>query len=902
MHREAAYAPNEALQYAYEHDLTRDYTLNSFSIAHLLSKPVQSTLPTITEDGFTNCTHLPDLELPVPRLRSEVLTITHSALKLIHETRRELTDDEVKLLTQNVINSGKTENLKLELPILRTDNERDMREFRKQMTSRQDVNIRDHRLPLDPVTVEDGEGMELPASARSEASELLRKLEGEKIGVTRSSLQFLADVVKDGYTEEEQWKFLMEQASETKWVKNPGLEKLEMPISPQLKQNPFFPSDDAYLVPIPSDPSSSIFADDLKAAEEQLFEEYGDVWSEPTSPIVDRFLDTDLSKEEEMECLTDNSQQRLTRLHLDDHKLELPILPDVSPEEQILPGPEAFGSFVADEMNIEKLTTEFVDTFSDDKLEHELANVADSTMRTIEQEQLQAADAIARVVVPVMDFSIPEPEWARLGHNGEAIFKWIQCGNDGLFRFPKWPRDSVTESRLIWRPIGSGAGTVSTKETINAADSLIETFIEPVESGEVPNSLDFVQNRDRLAILEHSTDDDEIETQVEKPKQHVSTSLEIGKKRAIDAVANTKSKKSRSSTSYAGENGQSLLLGGSPGASAKLLSNFMELHAPKKKWSVSKYFPSVKDATEALLPPPKPSEKPRGSGERDTAEESEALPHSESATRAPHPHFKPMSAPLTIFISLRVPRHLIRALERLLPGLTLMERDYNKHNTSVWSPGSVSRTEVVPPLAFDADLTLSPSTGVVTTSMIMVRQKPRPQSAKTGLQDRIEKISLRYDRLIILVGGGGGPDDTLREIGSSDAAALTDFQGFASGLQCNTLVHYIGGGDDTLSRWVASLVCRHGQSDPNIQNGLLEVETLWELWLRRAGFNVYAAQVVAGQLKVPKTDIETKRGHHGLAAFVTMTRNERMRRFGPMVGPRVLERVSQAVDELWNKD
>lgn len=216
---EAVFAPNEALQYAYEHDLTRDYTLNSFSIAHLLSKPIQSTLPTITEDGFTDCTHLRDLEIPAPQLRSEVLTISHSALKLIHETRRELTDDEVKLLTQDVIDSGSTKNLKLELPILRTDNERDMRDFRTQMASRQDVNIKDHRLPLDPVTVEDGEGMQLPASARSEANELLRKLEGEKIGVTRSSLQFLADVVKDGYTEEEQWDFLMEQASEAKWVK-----------------------------------------------------------------------------------------------------------------------------------------------------------------------------------------------------------------------------------------------------------------------------------------------------------------------------------------------------------------------------------------------------------------------------------------------------------------------------------------------------------------------------------------------------------------------------------------------------------------------------------------------------------------------------------------------------------
>lgn len=673
-----------------------------------------------------------------------------------------------------------------------------------------------------------------------------------------------------------------------------------MPISPQFQQDEFIPPNDAYLIPVSSDPSSSIFADDLKAAEEQLLEDYGDIWSEPTSPIIERFLDTEISKEEEMEFLKDTLGQRQTQRHLDGDKLELPILPTVSPEEQLLPQPETFGDFVADEMDIGNLTTKFVANFSADEFEEELANVADSTMRTIEQEQLQAADAIARVPAPIMDFFIPEPEWTRLGNNGEAIFKWIQCGNDTLFRLPKWPRDSVTESKLIWRPIGSGANTVSTKEMINAADTLIESFIDPSDGGEVPNSLDFVQKRERLAILEHNSEDDEIETQTQKPKQRTNGALQTGRKREPDAVDDTSSKKRRSSVSYAG-NGQSLLLGGSPGASAKLLSNFMELHAPKKKWSVSKYFPSAKDAKPVLPVPSQPSKKARGSGEPGTAENAEAEPQSKSAPGAPCPSSKPMLTPLTIFISLNAPRHLIRALESLLPGLTLMERDYNKHNTSVWSPGSVSRTEVVPQLAFDADITLSPSTGVVTTSMIKVRQKPRPQSAKNGLQERIEKIALRYDRLIILVGGEGGPDNSFREVGSSDAAALTDFQGFASGLQCNTLVYYIGGGDDTLSRWVASLVCRHGQTDPNVQNGLIEVETLWELWLRRAGFNVYAAQMVAGQLKVPKTETDTKQGHHGLAAFTTMTRNERMRRFGPMVGPRVLERVSQVVDEIWNK-
>lgn len=676
---------------------------------------------------------------------------------------------------------------------------------------------------------------------------------------------------------------------------------MELPISPQLNQDQFILPNDAYLIPIPSDPSSSIFADDLKAAEEQIFDKCGDVWSEPTSPILDRFLDTEITREDEMEFLKDTSQDQSTKRHLDDHKIEPPILPGLQLEEQSLIGPEAFGSFVTNELDIEGLAADFVENFPDNNFEDELASVADSTMKTIEQEQLQAADAIARVPVPIIDFSIPEPEWARLGNNGEAIFKYIQCGNEGLFRLPKWPRDSVTESKLIWRPIGLGANKISTEETIDADEALIKAFIEPLEGVDVPSSLDFVQKRERLSILEHNNEDEEIEVQMGEPKQLINIVHDIGKKRAVEALDNTSSKKLRSSSKYAGGDSQSLLLGGSPGASGKLLSNFMELHAPEKKWSVSKYFPLVKHATPALPAPPEPSEKSRGSRGREISAEAAAGPHSKAAIQAPCPSFTTMSTSLIIFMSLTAPRHLIRALESLLPGITLMERDYNKHNTSVWSPGSVSRTQVISPLAFDADLTLSPSTGVVTTTMIMVRQKPRPQSAKNGIQERIEKIALRYDRLIILVGGEGGPDDTLQEMASSDTAALTDFQGFVSGLECNALVYYIGGGDKTLSRWVASLVCRYGQSDPYIQKSLMEDETLWELWLRRAGFNVYAAQMVAGQLKVPRTDAGRAGGQHGLAAFATMTRSERMQRFGPVVGPRVLERVSRVVDEVWNK-
>lgn len=204
---------DEVLQYAYEHDLIEDYTLNSFSISHLLAPLVQRTLPSITENGFTDDSHLPSLEIFEPSLESN-LDIPQSAQKFRDEALRELTDGEVKSLTQGILDAGSTRHLKLELPILGADDECDMKEFHRELATRRDVRIGDHRLPLDLVT---GDGMQLPESALLEANELLRKLENEKLVITRSALQFLADVVKDEYDEEEQWSSLVEEVKGTKW-------------------------------------------------------------------------------------------------------------------------------------------------------------------------------------------------------------------------------------------------------------------------------------------------------------------------------------------------------------------------------------------------------------------------------------------------------------------------------------------------------------------------------------------------------------------------------------------------------------------------------------------------------------------------------------------------------------
>lgn len=209
----------EVLNYAYENDLVRDYRLESFSLTHLFGKLIQSTIPTTTDDGFTGCAHLTALELPNPTPRGEKPNATDSALRLVCETRRELSDEEVKNLTGEVCNDGNISGLKLELPILRTDNSRDMKDFQREMLSRQDLQKEDHRIPFEPIDVSAGEGLELPAEAQLETEAFLRKLEGEKFRVTIESTRYLVGSLRAEATKEDRRKFVQRQIGDIEYRK-----------------------------------------------------------------------------------------------------------------------------------------------------------------------------------------------------------------------------------------------------------------------------------------------------------------------------------------------------------------------------------------------------------------------------------------------------------------------------------------------------------------------------------------------------------------------------------------------------------------------------------------------------------------------------------------------------------
>lgn len=683
-------------------------------------------------------------------------------------------------------------------------------------------------------------------------------------------------------------------------MQNPALEKITPPVSPKLGQNYFVPPTGACLIPIPSD-DSSLLSDNFKAIEDDLLTDYQDQWSETMSPVRE-LLEAEYSTKEGASLLQDSG------VKLDDMKVEIPLMLDSASEQPVISGEVLFkGSSFLDAALGPDFEEAVPMDLPDDFLGRDFSKVAEEVARTLEQEQLQQVDGVARVPIPVLDFSIPEPGWVQLRMNGRGIYKWTQAGKEELFKSPKWPVHKANESKLIWKPLGAGVTLTPEEESLDYGKGLVETFTEVTDGIGLLTSADFVHKSSGFVVLKND-EEEEIDTQLvmSKPRKDL---MDIVRKRSHDGIGMTAQKKPRRvtnerSTDQSNQFGSlDLLLGNSPGASGKLLANFMQIHVPKKKWSQSRYFASQQnEAAERTVVEETDTSNKSSDGVQSQQLEDPVVPSTISRVKAPCPEITLPGAPLTIFISIQISRHLIRTLETLIPDLAIVERDYDAYNTSVWRPDSVTRSVIVPPMADDADITVSPSTGIIITNMIKVRQKPRAGMNKNVVQTRIEKASLRYSQLVVLVGGEGGIDDALLQMSPSDAAVLTELQGFATGLDCDIHVHYIGGGDSTLSTWVVFGLCRYGIPEHSLQTNLFEVETLWELFLRRAGFNVYAAQAVASQLKPPGLNGEMAQPEgHGLGAFVTMTRAERLRKFGQIVGPRVVERVSAAIDEVWNR-
>ena len=678
---------------------------------------------------------------------------------------------------------------------------------------------------------------------------------------------------------------------------------LTPPIVSDLEPSCYFiPSPETCHFPIPSDSSSSLNAE-LKDVEEVFFGQVNDDSILSSSPLPSALLPVSSPP------LHEFLLPRPDSVRPDDLKLELPLLCNEPANDAALVDPLEMGQVIKSVPQSDVDDTSKATETIESAIKIELESAETRVMRSIEQEQLDPEDARARVPVPVMDFSIPEPEWTRLRSDANALFNYIREVNASAFNIPKWPTNRRAEDKMRWLPLATGAGRISTDEKPDIDDGILERFLVCPSDSEMITRRDCVWRRPGITtLLDNESDDEEdvqpILAEVEPESELMAAVRE--RKNLMTQGAGSQATVLRLQASQEGftqmsrkrfpgdfDNEPPILAGDDSAAATTLLENFMNLHARKKpKFIRSPFFTKVE---EEATKPTDHARLPR------IAEETPAGPLT-APPSAQIPSVKAPSAPVKVMTSMHLQPETARGLEHLMPSVSVVQRDYSAHNTSVWHPGSVCRSEVIPALAIEADITVSPVTGLLITTMIKVRQRPIPGAdGRSMLRVQIEKVSLRYERLIILVSEGNS-NDTMADMSPSAVTAFVELQGFIDSLDTSTSMYYVAGGDKALMSWVASLICRYSHEALGVQHFLYPDETYWELFLRQAGMNVYAAQVISGILKPPDDSLEAARsGKYGLPGFIKMSAEDRVARFAPVLGGRrVLDRVSQVIDGSWD--
>lgn len=558
--------------------------------------------------------------------------------------------------------------------------------------------------------------------------------------------------------------------------------------------------------------------------------------------------------------------------------------------------------------------------FSDDALAA-LEEKAKSVKRSIEQEQLQTTDAIARVEIPEMDFSIPGPDWQQIPLDAMSQLLWIKKTHKG-FDVSPWPKNSKAEKELRWSPFQSRMGRISMNESIDEDDS-VKALLDSLNRLQVSTSVDHVWKQPGFAILrEIEEDDEELElSPVHNENEGVKA---IARKRKL-APSNTdtspynlsdsvspidliKISKATSSILHhypydKQDRLPNLLLGcDDTSATSTLLSNYVDFHTSKRqKKSKSSFFPTSARSVVDEAEPKAPSEAVVTSKLEELAAPACTL-EQQVAVAAPCPTLESALTQSKIIKALTLQRGIFSRIEKLYTNAEIIERDFDRWNTLAWDRNSISRSPVVSPLAAEADLIVSPVTGIVITTLLKAMQKPLPgHKGLSAVRERIRNVALRYEHLIVLVSEGNRVDETARDLTPSECTGYADFVGFVTGLDADTQTCYVGGGDDTLAKWLISLAMRHAPEAANVQDIIIQDETLWELFLRRAGMNAYAAQAILGQLKCPDDVPESEAGQYGLPAFVRMMPAERVQLFrGLMGGERVLSRVNDVLEARWS--
>lgn len=574
-----------------------------------------------------------------------------------------------------------------------------------------------------------------------------------------------------------------------------------------------------------------------------------------------------------------------------------------------------------------------------------IAPIGVKVEQRIEQEQLLAADTEQRVLIPVMDFSRPLPPWKALnqkckpGSDKTPHKKFLSDLKKSHLNKHSWPAIGKLERQLRWNPFLTTLASIEAEEGFQDNGSVAK-FLEPDEC----NDRDALTWKpEGLRILDWSkSDDEDIEITRSSQKSDLDSLVrrrELQKEEANDEISEIEieareliePQKPKRALPHVTTSPSRRVIEESTNlipdrfSALNALENFMFIRngdGQKPALAAQKPFPEIK----------------LGASRETTVPKELGILAAEGATQKTMITIPPLPFPQcivpsnpcffvvsTIFIH---NRKLARRVQRLYPRATLIERDFALHSVVPedynTAPGSLAKqspqpqkrielgmqpTNLESTMADEANMILSPGTGLIWTNLQKIKQRSLPgQISQSTIRDRITRVAKRYERLIILISGvndniidPSGYDaiqTTLDPITDNDCTALADFMAFCSTLREDVQALFVPGGDEQLAQWIVVTMARYCSNNMS----LIQDETLWELFLRRAGMNTFAAQTVLCQLGPSSRDFHG--GHEvvesGLRLFVNMSLDERLRRFEGLLGGRsVLIRVSERLDARW---
>lgn len=542
-----------------------------------------------------------------------------------------------------------------------------------------------------------------------------------------------------------------------------------------------------------------------------------------------------------------------------------------------------------------------------------IAPIAAKADRAIEQEQLQEADTTSRVQVPTMDFTKPIPPWHIAP--SENIHDWkkrfLHEIKESHLNIPLWLQEGPTKEGLSWAPFPISLGRFDLKETIED-DGSLTAFITDPEAID-PETLTWKPPGLRIFDESHNSEEEELAYGVFPPAGDVDSLikervLELQNEDELDSGLSSARKPEASTEQFT--DGPTRLKGRAASGNRQAVPPTVDDPAQIAKFSAVNALDQFLGIRKGELSRSKgPTENLASASalkvSKETVESADIIVSEKSTLAAPRPKFQVPDCPhyfvaSTSFLS---NRRLAHQVKNLYPSAIIIERDFTIYGLrSPDAEKNLHTARTGPEIPSDeADLILSPGTGLIITSLQKIKQQSLPgEVTRSPVRARIQRTAPRYERLVVLVSihsassdDGAGIRGSLEE---SDCEALVSLTAYLDHLQTLSESELVLADGDTtaLAVWVVSLMVRYS-SEASIT--LLQEETQWEVFLRQAGMNAFAAQVVVAVMKA----VKGKDGHPlGLRDLVFMSPEERYRRFEGLLGGRgMLERVGRVLDARW---